>query len=107
MSQIQTSIQANAAVTPRSLLLQNAVQTGTNAIYAQGATGSYNTYNPYVQSSYQQALGQIIDDWQLEKTYCINGMWMNLAEFADYVYPEQCTEKTFLILRLKGQKDAD
>lgn len=66
-----------------------------------------NSYNPYAQSTYVSNMAQTIQDWQLEKTFCINGNWMNLEEFVNFLYPENCAEKTYLILKLKGQKDED
>ena len=50
---------------------------------------------------------QAIDDWQLEREYCVDGKWMNLEEFVNYIYPEDCSEKTYLILKLQGKKDED
>lgn len=37
--------------------------------------------------------------------YMIQGKYMTLREFVDTLYPEDCTEKTMLILRLNKGND--
>jgi hypothetical protein len=66
-----------------------------------------NSYNPYAQTAYSQTMRQMIEDWQLEKSYCVDGKWMNLEEFVTYIYPEDCAERTYLILRLQEKRNTD
>lgn len=66
-----------------------------------------NAYNPYAQTRYSQNMRQILQDWQLQKEYFVNGEWMSLEEFVNFLYPEDCPERTFLILKLTGKKDED
>ena len=86
-------------------------QAGANAAAAaqQATTYNYrllqNAYNPYAQRGYISSMKQTLDDWQLENTYCIEGEWMSLEQFVNRIYPEDCPERTFLILRLQGKQD--
>jgi hypothetical protein len=66
-----------------------------------------NAYNPYAQQGYISSMKQTLHDWQLEKTYCVDGEWMSLEQFVNSIYPEDCAEKTFLILRLQGKQNED
>ena len=81
---------------------QHLAQAANTAQQRYQASLLQNAYNPYAQATYTQSLRQILDDWQLQKEYCIAGEWMSLEEFVTYIYPEDCPERTFLILKLKG-----
>lgn len=89
--------------TPQQIAAQynNAAQATTQYNY----TLLQNAYNPYAQRGYMSSMKQTLNDWQLEHTYCIDGKWMNLEQFVNSIYPEDCAEKTFLILKLRGHKD--
>ena len=99
-------------VMPKNIKTPQQIAAQYNQNLAQGAANAaqqryqasllQNAYNPYAQATYNQSLRQILDDWQLQKEYCIAGEWMSLEEFVNYIYPEDCAEKTFLILKLKG-----
>jgi hypothetical protein len=39
------------------------------------------------------------------KRYMIENQRMNRQEFVDYLYPDDCPEKTFLILKLGGDEE--
>ena len=106
-------------VMPNQKQIKQQIGSGSSQLHnkmianAQHAASNYNAallqnaYNPYSQQSYVASMTQTIMDWQLEKTFCINGEWMNLEEFVTHIYPEDCPERTFLILKLRGQKDED
>lgn len=64
-------------------------------------------YNPNQQTIYQVSLKQWLDDIDCERQFCINGIWMDLPTFVNYIYPVDCSEKTHLILKLQGKKDED
>jgi hypothetical protein len=64
-----------------------------------------NAYNPYAQQSYAPNMANFINQTIALKNYCINGNWMTLEEFANYIYPEDCAEKTFLLLRLNEHNE--
>jgi hypothetical protein len=49
---------------------------------------------------------QALQEWEIDNRYYIDGMWMSLSQFANYIYPTDCAEKTHLILRLQERKDA-
>ncbi len=62
------------------------------------------TRNNYVHVTTMQ---QAMMEWEMDSRYYINGEWMNLTQFANYIYPADCAEKTHLILRLTERKDAN
>lgn len=90
-----------------------AAQTSAAAAQAQQASTQYNytllqnAYNPYAQSGYLGSMRQVLQDWQLQKEYFVNGEWMSMEEFVNFLYPEDCAERTFLILKLTGNKKED
>lgn len=62
---------------------------------------SFPRHNYIHVTTMQQAL----QEWEMDNRYYIDGMWMNLTQFANYIYPADCAEKTHLILRLTERKD--
>lgn len=51
-------------------------------------------YNQHIQN-----LGKV----KKPKQFMIEGKEMDLMEFVNTLYPEDCPEKTFLLLKLKGE----
>lgn len=54
------------------------------------------------QSLYNQQIGHL---GTYTKRYMIDGKAMNFDEFIDALFPEDCAERTYLILKLKGKED--
>lgn len=79
-------------------------QQASNAMSNYNATLLQNSYNPYNQAGYSHQIKAILEDYMKEKNFCINGVWMTLEEFVTEIYPEDCPERTFLILKLKDYK---
>jgi len=81
------------------------------------ANNQFNTaYNAYAQQSMNQqyaaqqyAAAQqraFNNDWQ-ERRWSIDGKYMNLQEFVDYIWPEDCAEKTFFVLKHTKENNDD
>jgi hypothetical protein len=86
--------------------LSNHAQQQFNNAYAQGG-GAYNAYaqqamnQSYAAQQHQwiQGLGQT----NSTKRYMIDGKTMDFEEFVDTIYPDDCAEKTHLILKFKKE----
>lgn len=97
---------------PKNFTTPQQIAAQYNAAAAQGAVNTnynytllQNAYNPYaVQTGYRQSMPRIIQE-KLGNHYCIDGEWMTMLEFVNSIYPEDCAEKTFLILKLNGKKE--
>jgi hypothetical protein len=76
---------------------------GQLAQQAQNQSGS--TYNQYAQMSMhpqyaaQQSPYNISRDAWIDQRYMIDGNYMTLQEFVDFIWPEDCPERTFFILK--------
>ena len=65
-------------------------------------------YNQYAQQGMTQQLAtqqysmaqkkQFNQDW-VERRYMIDGKYMSLREFVDFIWPEDCPDKTFFVLK--------
>jgi len=68
---------------------------------AQGLTFSQQAaqqYNAYAQQAQQSAYNISRDAW-IDQRYMIDGNYMTLQEFVDFIWPEDCVDKTFFILK--------
>ena len=73
---------------------------------AQQAQNQFNSaYNIYAQLGQQaqmvaqQSAYNISRDAWIDQRYMIDGNYMTLQEFVDFIWPEDCAEKTFFILK--------
>jgi len=72
----------------------------------QSAQQSYQIYNQYAQQAMNQqyaaqqhrAYNMARDQW-IDQRYMIDGKYMSLQEFVDFIWPEDCPEKTFFVLK--------
>ena len=63
-------------------------------------------YNQYAQQGMTQALAAQYAQPYKPKQFKINGVEMDLDEFLNAIYPDDCAEKTYLALKLtKGNQD--
>jgi hypothetical protein len=78
---------------------------GQLASMAHNQFGS--AYNAYAQQSMNQQYAtqahmaqqrQFNQDW-VERRYMIDGKYMTLQEFMDFIWPEDCPDKTFFALK--------
>ena len=73
----------------------------------QLATQAHNqfgsAYNAYAQQSmhpqYAAQQRQFNTDTWPDQRYMIEGKYMTLQEFVDFMWPEDCAEKTFFLLK--------
>ena len=60
------------------------------------------TYSQYAQQGMNSQLGaqqrQFNQDW-VERRYMIDGKHMTLTEFVNFIWPEDCADKTFFLLK--------
>lgn len=101
------NIKLPAATSPQQIAAQYSGNAAAQATTQYNYTLLQNAYNPYAQRGYLSSMKQTLQDWQLEKEYFINGEWMSMEEFVNFLYPEDCAERTFLILKLTGNKKED
>jgi hypothetical protein len=78
-------------------MYNNQLQNGYGSQQAYGAQQAA----AHQHSQYIQNLGKVIKS----KPFRIRDKEMDLVEFADYLYPDDCPEKTFLILKLTGETE--
>lgn len=55
------------------------------------------------QQLYNQMMGARLGTWT--KRYMIDGKPMDFKEFCDTIYPDDCAEKTHLILKFGGKEN--
>jgi len=70
--------------------------------------GGYGSQNGYGQMNNQMAALQQQRMWNAAHTpkdFRINGKDMHFEEFVNTLFPEDCAERTYLILKLKGKED--
>ena len=95
---------------------QNRAQGMNLGQLAQQAHNQFNSaYNAYAQQSMNQQyaaqqhianLGRTLHSQWTEQRYMIDGKYMSLKEFTDFIWPEDCPDKTFFILKhTKENKD--
>ena len=76
---------------------------GQLAQQAHNQFGSaYNTYAQLGQQAQmvaQQSAYNISRDAWIDQRYMIDGNYMTLQEFVDFIWPEDCPERTFFILK--------
>ena len=81
---------------------QNASQAGQ-----YGGSQLQNAYPGYAHSLQQASqlanLGAGQQSWSPAKPYMLNGKAMDFEEFINTLYPEDCAEKTMMILKLKKE----
>jgi hypothetical protein len=64
-----------------------------------------NAYNTYAQLGQQaqmvaqQSAYNISRDQWIDQRYMIDGTYMTLQEFIDIIWPEDCADKTFFLLK--------
>lgn len=71
---------------------------------AQAHNQSGSAYNAYAQQSMHpqyaaQQHRQLNQDTWPDQRYMIEGKYMSLQEFVDFIWPEDCADKTFFLLR--------
>ena len=74
-----------------------------------------SAYNAYAQQSMNQQyaaqaqianLGRTNHSAWINQRYMIDGKYMSLQQFVDFIWPEDCPEKTFFVLKhTKENKD--
>lgn len=92
---------------------------GYNAAHAQAKMLANNNaaanqarqaqYNSMIQQNQYQQQQQLMHQYNMayaKKKWMINGSEMDFDEFVNTIYPDDCAEKTMLILKLKGNDDA-
>jgi len=94
----QNPAQQAAANAYNALMSQQAqVQLRYNTLLGQGG-GAQNAYGP-AQYHYGSAAANTLPKDQ----YMIAGVRMDFTTFINTLYPEDCAEKTFLVLKLSGE----
>jgi hypothetical protein len=85
----------------------NPAQALTQKQMAQYAQHQFNnTYNVFAQQGVAQQLAAQYAQAYKPKQFKINGVEMDLDEFLNAIYPDDCAEKTYLALKLtKGNQD--
>jgi hypothetical protein len=81
----------------QSQMANNAYNQNQTAYQNQAA---YNQAQAQAQAFAQQL--QMVKSSQAKYKYMIDGKLMDFETFIDTLYPEDCPERTFLILKLKG-----
>ena len=71
------------------------------------ANAAYNAnISAFQQAAQQQYLARMYSQALQPKEFRINGQDMDLQEFLNTLYPEDCAERTYLALKLtKGNED--
>ena len=69
----------------------------------QAHNQSGSAYNAYAQQGMNQHMAaqqhrQFNQDW-VDRRYMIDGRYMSLQEFMDFIWPEDCADKTFFALK--------
>ena len=94
--------QASMSINQLASMAQQQFGTAYNA-YAQQAQN--NLYNQQAlasikhQASQAAAWGAQQHAAWIEKRYMIDGQYMTLQEFMDFIWPEDCPDKTFFALK--------
>jgi hypothetical protein len=84
---------------------QNPLQNMTLQQLAQQAQNQFgHAYNAYAQQSMHpqyaaQQQRQFNPDTWPDQRYMIEGKYMSLQEFVDFIWPEDCVDKTFFLLK--------
>jgi hypothetical protein len=81
-------------------------QTSSQSIAGAQNAAHVNNYHAQQAAAFNQlAQRQTYNTWVPSvKQYMINGKSMDFQEFIDTLYPEDCAEKTYLILKLSGEE---
>ena len=88
--------------------MTNPLQGITLGQLAQQAHNQFNSaYNAYAQQGMNQHMAsqaqlsqqrQFNQDW-VDRRYQIDGKYMTLTEFVNFIWPEDCADKTFFLLK--------
>lgn len=88
---------ANAATSYGNIMPQKATALIQQAAAQQAAMNAqWAQYNPTLAS----AIGPPV--YKSRKKFMIEGKEMDLVEFVETLYPDDCPERTYLLLKLKG-----
>lgn len=83
---------------------------GVTPAVGQGAQGIANGYNPYAQQNGHWAQGAAAQQHLMSiharnnqplPRWIFNGQPMDFDEFVEAVFPEDCPQKTFFVLKYK------
>lgn len=90
---------------PSQQLIHQRAQQQQNQFSNQNNTAMAN--NAYAQNQaafqHQQMMMNKWNQARKPKDYRFNGTDMDAEEFANTIFPDDCPEKTFLILKMKGK----
>jgi hypothetical protein len=94
----------HSSATPRTML--NAQQQAT--VNQAAANMAQNSFSRQAAHQYNQALAaqqqiQNLGKVRKPKQFMIEGKPMDLVEFVETLYPEDCPERTYLLLKFKEE----
>ena len=72
--------------------------------YAQQGMSQQSMYNQSLAAQQHISLGQLGRYMNPTARYMIDGVPMDFQQFVDTLYPDDCPEKTYLILKLKKEE---
>ena len=83
---------------------QSKMLANNNAQAAQAKQAQYNAMMQQHQYGQQQQLMHAYNQAYAKKKWMLDGVEMDFDEFVNTIYPDDCPEKTYIILRLKGNE---
>jgi hypothetical protein len=91
------------------MAMGNVWGSGTGGIvYNNQAQNGYGSFSRQAANQYNQALAaqqqiQNLGKTRQRKRFMIEGREMDLLEFANTLFPEDCPEKTYILLKFKEE----